>query len=197
MVELGLLAILFHDTGYLKKKSDSAGSGAKYTAVHVSRSIAFAAEFLSRQGIAPREIMAVQNMIRCTGVNANVQTIPFQSETERLMGYALGTADLLGQMADSAYVEKLPILYQEFAEASGFDPGHSHGLREFTSADDLVRKTPAFWYNYVLPRIKTDFGGLYTFLNEPYPDGLNAYLQSVEENIDRISRRSASQPAGV
>src|SRR5438876_4354897 len=31
MCELGLLAILFHDTGYLKKKSDREGTGAKYT----------------------------------------------------------------------------------------------------------------------------------------------------------------------
>src|SRR2546425_230349 len=38
MFELGLLAILFHDTGYLKKKSDTEGTGAKYTPIHVGRS---------------------------------------------------------------------------------------------------------------------------------------------------------------
>jgi hypothetical protein len=185
--ELGLMAILFHDMGYLKKKGDSHGSGAKYTAIHVSRSIAFAAEFLSGRGFSPSEIMAIQNMIRCTGINANVATIPFQSEPERVMGYALGTADLLGQMADSDYVEKLPVLYQEFAEASGFDPAHSEGLRQFSSADDLVRKTPAFWENYVWPRLNSEFGRLYAFLNDPYPDGPNPYVKSVEENIRRIS----------
>jgi hypothetical protein len=188
MFELGLLAILFHDTGYLKKATDAQGSGAKYTAVHVSRSAVFAAEFLSRCGLTQSEIRSIQNMIRCTGVNAVLEAIPFQSESERITGYALGTADLLGQMADSAYVEKLPVLYQEFAEATRFDPGHSDALRQFASAEDLVQKTPSFWREYVLPRINNEFRRLYTFLNDPYPQGPNLYLQHIEENMARITR---------
>lgn len=46
MFELGLLAILLHDTGYLKKHGDNEGTGAKYTLIHVDRSIEFAAELL-------------------------------------------------------------------------------------------------------------------------------------------------------
>ena len=42
MFELGLLAILLHDTGYLKKKDDAGGTGAKYTLTHVTRSVQFA-----------------------------------------------------------------------------------------------------------------------------------------------------------
>src|SRR5687768_3349053 len=38
MFELGILAILLHDTGYLKKKGDNEGTGAKFTLVHVKRS---------------------------------------------------------------------------------------------------------------------------------------------------------------
>ena len=195
IVELGLLAILFHDTGYLKRKSDAQGSGAKYTAIHVMRSITFADEFLSRQAFSRSDVMSVQNMIRCTGVNANLPAIPFQEEAERIMGYALGTADLLGQMADSAYVEKLPVLYQEFAEASRFDPGHAESLREFTSEDDLIKKTPGFWQHYVLPRISNEFGRLHVFLNDPYPDGPNLYLQKVEENMARINGRATRDVA--
>src|SRR5215203_3033328 len=40
--ELSILAILFHDTGYLKKRSDEQGTGAKYTYTHVGRSADFA-----------------------------------------------------------------------------------------------------------------------------------------------------------
>ena len=36
MYELGLLAILLHDTGYLKQHGDDDGTGAKYTLVHVA-----------------------------------------------------------------------------------------------------------------------------------------------------------------
>jgi len=49
--ELGMLAILTHDTGYLKKLGDSGGTGAKYTLIHVDRSIEFAGEFMRSQSV--------------------------------------------------------------------------------------------------------------------------------------------------
>src|SRR5581483_4151686 len=85
--QLGLLAILLHDTGYLKRNGDHAGTGAKYTVIHVQRSADFAAELLGEKGFSAAEIKAVQNMILCTGVNASVEEIPFQSELERITGY--------------------------------------------------------------------------------------------------------------
>src|ERR1051326_2008324 len=103
MFELGLLAILLHDTGYLKKNNDPDGTGAKYTLTHVTRSVQFAEQFLEEKGIPLKEIRTVQNMIRCTGVNANLSLIPFKSELEQIVGFALGTADLLGQMAAEDY----------------------------------------------------------------------------------------------
>ncbi len=118
--ELGLFAILMHDTGYLKRVEDTEGTGAKYTATHVRRSGEFARQFLSEKGYNASDIHSVQNMIRCTGVNVDLSTIPFTSELERMVGFALGTADLLGQMAATDYVEKLPVLYAEFAEAAAF-----------------------------------------------------------------------------
>ena len=48
--ELVILAILFHDSGYLKKRDDTTGTGAKYTATHVQRSCDFAALFLEPRG---------------------------------------------------------------------------------------------------------------------------------------------------
>src|SRR5947207_2583962 len=45
--QLGMLAILLHDTGYLKKRDDFEGTGAKYTVTHVERSAEFAAELLT------------------------------------------------------------------------------------------------------------------------------------------------------
>jgi hypothetical protein len=189
MFELGLLAILFHDTGYLKRKDDSAGTGAKYTLVHVGRSMVFAGEFLSQKGYAPAEVTAVQNMIRCTGVNADVRSIPFQSELEKTIGFALATADLLGQMAAKDYVEKLPVLYQEFAEAARFSKDSAARLASFASAEDLMRKTPAFWDGYVIPRINGEFRQLHLFLNEPYPDGPNGYLDRIEERIAKLRQK--------
>jgi hypothetical protein len=186
LFELGLLAILFHDTGYLKKADDTEGTGAKYTLIHVGRSAAFAREFLSRKGMAESDLNAIQNMIRCTGVNAAVQTIPFQSGLEQLVGFALGTADLLGQMAAEDYVDKLPVLYQEFAEASRHEGGVQTHYSDLKSARELLRNSPSFWTDYVRPRIRDDFKGLYRYLNDPYPDGPNPYILAVEKNVAKI-----------
>lgn len=192
MFELGLLAILLHDTGYLKRKGDTEGTGAKYTVVHVTRSAEFAANFLTLQGVCPSEIKSVQNMIHCTGVDAVLKDLPFQEELERVVGFVLGTADLLGQMAAPDYVEKLPILYSEFAEAAQDDGSKGKAVSMFSSAGDLIRKTPGFWEKFVLPKLDRDFAGVYRFLNRPFPSGSNEYIEKIEANIARLRRDIAN-----
>lgn len=195
MVELALLAILFHDTGYLKKRDDTEGTGAKYTLTHVARSAAFAREFLSKQGYGDNELNMIGNMISCTGVNADLRGIPFTTEVERIAGFALATADLLGQMAAPDYVDKLPILHSEFTEAVQHDGDKASRLR-YSTADDLMRNTPAFWEEYVQPRINNEFCGLYKFLNDPYPDGPNPYIQRIKENLTRLRQKLNVPPTG-
>jgi hypothetical protein len=187
--QLSILAILLHDTGYLKKRQDTEGTGAKYTVTHVARSADFAALLLADKGYAAGEIVAVQNMIRCTGVNANVSTIAFQSEQEKTAGFALATADLLGQMAAEDYVDKLPVLYDEFAEAAEFTGDKNTFVSSFSSATDLIQKTPLFWESFVVKKLDNDFGGLYRFLNDPYPEGPNEYLDRIAANLERLRQR--------
>lgn len=188
-VELGLIAVLFHDTGYLKAIGDKTGTGAKYTTTHVNRSVEFAGRFLADKMFLPREIESVQNMIRCTGVDATLHMIPFSSEMERTIGLALGTADLIGQMAADDYVEKLPILYSEFAEAAAGNKEKATYVSMFSSVDDLLAKTPIFWDKYVKPKLDRELGGLYLYLNHPYPEGPNWYLDKIEANIEKIRRQ--------
>ena len=189
MFELGLLAILLHDTGYLKKRDDGEGTGAKYTVVHVRRSAEFAGQLLGEKGFTASEIQSVQDMIQCTGVDAALSAIPFQSEMEKVAGFALASADLLGQMAADDYVDKLPILYSEFAEAAQYTRDQPNFIASFTSATDLMLKTPAFWEKFVLVKLERDFGGLHRFLNSPYPEGPNDYLERIEANIERLKKR--------
>jgi len=193
--ELGLLAILLHDTGYLKKKEDTEGTGAKYTLIHVNRSVEFAKELLDEKGFSPKESKSIQNMIRCTGVNTDLKSIPFQDELERIVGLALGTADLLGQMAAKDYVDKLPVLYLEFAESARFNDGKTTAAGAFSSARELMQKTPFFWEKYVQPKINGDFLGLYRFLNRPYPDGPNSYIEKIQANLARLREQLAAMPA--
>lgn len=186
--ELAIIAILLHDTGYLKQRSDTVGTGAKYTKTHVSRSCQFAEQLLLSKHFDTAEIRTIQNMIRCTGMGTNPAAIGFDTEEERIAGYALGTADLLGQMAADDYVEKLPILFEEFRESAQFNNGEG---MIFQSADDLMRKTPGFWEKYVRPKIEGDFLGLFRYLASPPPNGRNAYLERIEANMSRLERRIA------
>ncbi|RME95997.1 MAG: hypothetical protein D6766_01795 [Verrucomicrobia bacterium] len=190
---LGLLAMLMHDTGYLKHAGDTEGTGAKYTAIHVRRSAEFAANCLAARGYTDEEITAVQHMIQCTGLGADPRRIPFKHAWERMLGCALATADLLGQMAAPDYVDKLPILYEEFAEAAAFTGGQLPTATTFDSAEELIRRTPEFWENYVRPRLDNELERLYRFLNDPWPDGPNPYVQAIEANIRRI--RNGAFPA--
>jgi len=186
IVELGILAILLHDTGYLKKRDDTTGTGAKYTIEHVTRSAQFAEQLLTEKSFGAKEIQAVQNMIHCTGVDAALSVIPFQDSLEKTVGFSLGTADLLGQMAAEDYVDKLPVLYSEFAEATRHVTDRTHFIGAFSSATDLMHKTPSFWEKYVLVKLERDFGGLYRYLNDPFPSGPNEYLQRIEANMERL-----------
>jgi hypothetical protein len=193
MFQLSILAILLHDTGYLKKQGDTEGTGAKYTVTHVSRSADFAAELLAEREFARADIQAVQHMIRCTGVNADLKAIPFQRELERIAGFALASADLLGQMAAEDYVDKLPTLYEEFAEATSFSHEQNHFIATFKSAADLAQRTPVFWEKFVLAKLDRDFAGVYRFLNQPYPDGPNYYLDRIAANLARLKQHPVAK----
>jgi hypothetical protein len=192
-LELALLAILLHDTGYLKRKGDLNGTGAKYTAIHVTRSLEFSAELLKGHRFPVSDIQSVQNMIRCTASSGALSRIPFRTELEKILGGAVGTADLLGQMSAEDYVDKLPALYLEFAEAARHPWGKAPLLDTFSTPDDLIQQTPEFWENQVQRRLERDFGGVYRFLNQPYPSGRNDYLERIEENMERVRQRLEGQ----
>lgn len=197
-VELGLAAVLLHDTGYLKLRSDRAGTGAKFTHVHVLRSCSFAAAYLPTLGVTRNELAGVLGAIRCTGPSGDVAQLQFNSAGERLVGCALATADYLGQMAAPDYPDELEILFNEFREADAF-ANIPRDQREFKSAWDLTARTPAFWRNLVFPKLETEYRGLYRFLAQPYPDGPNSYLLAVRANIAvigaRLAKRKSHSPA--
>ncbi|NOS72545.1 MAG: hypothetical protein HOP33_21820 [Verrucomicrobia bacterium] len=193
LFQLAIVGILLHDTGYLKRRDDVEGTGAKYTATHVYRSADFALRLLAGKGFTREEIASVQNMIRCTGVDAMLHEIPFQSKLEEVLGHALGTADLLGQMAAEDYVEKLPVLYAEFVEAAKHDRGHTDFISKFGGEHDLMQRTPSFWQDYVKPKLDRDFDGLHRYLNQPYPNGKNWYVDCIEANMVKLREHLAAR----
>lgn len=183
--QVGFVGILMHDVGYLKEEGDPQGTGAKFTFVHERRSCEFADMYLSDLNWPKKRIFAVQHLISCTGPRSLIDAIPFTNELEQIMGEAVCTADYLGQMSDPKYIKKLPVLYEEFEESDDYR-GIPKEDRIFKSAEELLRGTPFFWKNIVIPKLDKDCHSLYKYLAEPYPAGSNPYVDKIEENVDIV-----------
>lgn len=147
---LGLIAALLHDTGYIQTAEDDDGTGAKYTMVHVERSIEFMKIYFAQYGYSAEDFLFCKNCLKCTGLEVNIGELKFISRNHETLGQMLGTADLLGQMADLTYLERLPFLYREFKEG---------GVPGFADELDLLRKTPAFW-EFTQKRFAGELGGV-------------------------------------
>lgn len=189
--ELAVSAVLLHDSGYLRLRSDNVGTGAKYTFCHVLRSCAFTASYLPVLGANEVEVEAVLGAINCTGPTKEISRLHFRDPVERVIGCALATADYLGQMAASDYPDELEILFHEFQESDDFIHLPA-SRRAFKSAQELIERTPTFWQKFVLRKLESDFQAVYRFLARPYPHGPNPYLEAVEQNMLIIRNRAAS-----
>ncbi|MGC2062010.1 MAG: hypothetical protein WA610_03465 [Thermodesulfovibrionales bacterium] len=186
--ELGLIAVLLHDTGYIKHAGDTEGTGAKYTFVHIERSVAFANQYLPEKRFEPDEVTSICNMILCTGVIDRTDQIAFLSDEETICGYSLATADYISQMSAADYPEKLYDLYGEFKEAydyAGADNLKKKGTFIFKSAEDLIQRTPLFYTNVVLPRI-IKMGSLDMYLKFHHSGKNDSFRTRIEKNLLRL-----------
>ena len=184
-----LVAVLFHDIGYLKKTGDNEGSGAKYTHLHEQRSCTFSREMLSQRGWPPGDIQFVENLISSTGPSADVLQIPFRSDIERMLGQAVCTADYIGQMSDPDYPDKLPVLFGEFRESYEYQQ-LPESQWPFASYEALLKGTPAFWNTFVQHKLSVECAGLSKYLEHPLT-GENPYEESIERNLAVIEQRIA------
>ena len=190
IAELGFIAILFHDTGYLKNKGDLNGTGAKHAFQHVDRSQIFAKEWMLQNGFEQQAVAEVQSMIQTTDFSKQTSPITFSSSAHQLAGCMVGTADLLGQMASPDYIDKLPLLHQEMMEALQQDQTAGVPIEIPQSPQDLLRLTPSFFSDYVIPKLQNDYQNVLRLLNNPYPDGPNPYLEQIQRHLESVSQKS-------
>ena len=177
-INLGLIAALMHDTGYIQEVDDNSGTGAKYTLTHVKRSIMFTKDYYANEKYFQDDLDCFSDMLICTGLNLDIKKVAFPSANIEIMAKILGTADLLGQMADRIYLEKLISLFHEFEE--GNVPG-------FESELDLFRKTIDF-YKSARARFKNDLGNVNCYMVNHFRDRwnieINIYDEAIEKNIN-------------
>ena len=156
-----IVAMFLHDIGYIRSllaADDTAScsvdaSGKRVTPPDGATDAYLTPYHVTRGQIFLRECFADEPHIDLNTVAACIEMTRFpvpsaapyqQTETLPAMVRA---ADLIGQMADPDYRSKLPLLFREFSEF-----GEAKRLK-LTSAEDLHRTFPHFFYTQVRPYI--------------------------------------------
>lgn len=178
-----LISALFHDTGYIQEKHDTEGTGAKHSRYHVERSADFLKRHGGEHGLSDKEITEGRSLILCTDLSNEISELSFTSSTIEFLGRMLNAADLLGQMSDRTYLEKLLFLYHEYKEGR---------VGSYESEVDLLTKTLDF-YLFIDQRLRpivdqvdrfmishlTSRWGIHTNLYAKAVQGQRSYLEKI------------------
>ena len=98
----GITGALFHDIGYIRQLNDSKHKhGAEYTKTHIARGTQFLARYLPTLG-KQSWVGKMSKLLHFTGYEKQVV---MENPLDHTLGCLLGTADLIAQMSDRAYLE--------------------------------------------------------------------------------------------
>lgn len=179
-VNLGLICSLMHDTGYIQTVDDNNGTGAKYVRIDTARSIGFMDAYLTEHQFPPEIFKHYPQILMCTGLDTRINEIQFRSPAAELLGKLLGAADLLGQMSDRTYLEKLLFLYYEFKEAK---------IMGYEQELDILLKTINF-YTVISKRLSSDLDSLNKVAHLHFKVCWNVdrdlYMDSIDKNMDYL-----------
>ncbi|HEX2199132.1 MAG TPA: hypothetical protein VHG88_11005 [Burkholderiales bacterium] len=192
---VGILAALFHDFGYLRRRNDRTHRyGAEYTLTHVSRGAAYLRCYARGLGMEDMHARTAAMLVHYTGYERPAETIRIEDTLLRRVGQMLGTADIIAQMSDRCYLEKCrDRLYPEFVLGglAGRRRAGTLKLPVFASGEDLVQKTPAF-YQAAIKRLDLQLARSYEFARRHF-GGENPYLDEIRKNV-RYAEQIAAQP---
>jgi hypothetical protein len=184
LFQLGVVCALYHDVGYIRRVNDKKhNNGAEYTTIHVTRGGRFLKEYLPTIGMEEYAEVA-GSILHFTGYERPVKAIRVPDPIYRLVGSLLGSADIIAQMSDRCYLEKCrDRLFPEFVAGGITKKVTDNGeIVVFSSAEDLLRKTPGFYRN-ASKRLDDDLGGAYSFAQKHFGGGTNLYMDALRQNI--------------
>ncbi|HEY8251277.1 MAG TPA: hypothetical protein VIG70_11765 [Burkholderiales bacterium] len=183
---LGVLIALLHDSGYLRRASETAvENGAVFTKTHVSRGADFISAYLPKLGFGAEAATAAR-LVHFTGYEMEIDDIRVEDPKDRVIGCLVGTADLLGQMSDRMYLEKCrEFLYKEFVwgKIARERLPDGHELVRYASPEDLIIKTPGFYEYVARTRIQKKLGSVDRYA-EAHFDGPSPYQSEIDRNMD-------------
>ncbi|CAB5079941.1 temperature sensitive supressor-like [Olavius algarvensis associated proteobacterium Delta 3] len=135
-VATGLISALYHDSGYLQEITDTEGTGAKYTLDHEERGAAFFERYGRSAGMSTENLRIGRLLILSTDLSESTAENADRPPAIGLLCRLMVAADLLAQMSERNYLEKLLFLYREFREA---------GIDNYPNELDLLNKTIGFY----------------------------------------------------
>lgn len=180
-VNLGLVAALMHDTGYIQNNSENYGSGAELLTVHVQRSITFMQKHLSDMESTTDFISRCETVILCTDLDYPFNQRCFVTDTDKRMGQMIAASDLLAQTADRIYIEKLPLLFQEFQKA---------GIKSHENELGLIKEAPQF-NDFMRHRLANELDGVDRYMRPHFKCrwgiNLNMYQVTIDRSVSHLS----------
>jgi hypothetical protein len=182
-ITLIMMATMMHDIGYVQLLNEEAGTGAQHTLTHVGRGIRFMRHYLVEHGLSADFVTPLELLMNSTNPGLDFDAIDFPDKRTRLLAQIVGSADIVGQMADRSYLEKLLFLYLEFKEAQ---------VGNYASLLDLLRQTKSFYEATREKKLDGKFEGIYQKLTFHFQDymGLktNYYMESIEKNLAYLAK---------
>jgi len=184
--QLGMAASMFHDAGYIKDKGDLAGVGGKFTLIHVERSMAIAREYLTRKQWPEAEVDAVCRIISITDYT-KLPDLAHLFKEERLKALAriVATADLVAQMADIDYIQRIDDLFAEFKEVYEFENRENlikKGTKIYKTVQEIKDGTITFYEQFIVPTL-AKLGRMDRYLTVFFGDGRNPYQENIVANL--------------
>jgi len=194
------ISLLFHDIGYVKNilssdngnfqtinrngdrvKLERGQTDASLTPYHVERGKMYLDERSWSDCIDKNKLVELVSFTEFPPPN---RPVPNDIEEKKLQSLAelVGSADLVGQLADPMYDEKIPRLFYEFQES-----GTAKKLG-YQSPSDLRENFPGFYLNFVRPNISNALNYLQaTEKGQEWIAGLNYHVfsQSHKASIEK------------
>ena len=197
------ISLLFHDIGYVKnilQKDDGndqitndsnkvicltpTQTDATLTPFHVERGKLFIDQRVWNEHIDKNILM---DLISYTQFPKPEIDKPIGAEGEKFQALAnlVGSADLIGQLADPMYDEKIPRLFYEFQESGTAEKMGYH------SPQDLREGFPGFFINFVRPHIQSALD--YLQITE---DG-RAWVSGLNYHVFSQSHKASIEKSGI
>lgn len=177
-----MIAMLMHDIGYVQRQGEESGTGAQFTQTHVRRGVEFMRQYFNEHHHPVELADSLQDLILGTEHTHAFVRSDFSDDRNYMLGQIVTTADLMGQMADRIYPEKLLFLYMEFKEAN---LGHYQNMR------DILCQTTTF-FDATKKKLAGPLGGMHKRFKFHFQATLGVdkdfYMEAIENNIAYVSK---------